>query len=183
MAIVKVEALIKCQTPTRDTQSALFEVGDIIIILPAGVPWGRGDLQGKTIVKMELDLPYGDRCITTEKGTLKFACSTCDYPGIDWGDKTEFSVGDKAPPKIACPKLALTAPDMEFEFYLDQRGSPHLKKLIHKKRRAKVDIASVVSKETLDKIQAETECSESEKIKRLEDARKSVVSSSLVQVK
>lgn len=161
--LTPVEALIKCQ-PALTAVGGGYAVGDILVILPSGHAWGTGDLQGKTILCMDLDLPYGAECMTTRK------CHDCAHQGIDW--QGELKDGAVGLPRVTCPKEALTAPDMEFVFAVDAKGMVGVRPKIDKKRRAKVDIAALISAPTLSVIQSETSLTEGARDARLADARR-----------
>jgi len=163
--IVTVEALIKCQAPQGDNPKA-YEVGDIITIQPAGHGWGTGDLQGKIVVCVDLDLPCGKDFM------VKKRCSQCEYQGIDWGDKTALETGDTGTPKITCPKEKYIQADVTFEYELTEKGIPTVNSTLNKKKRAKIDLDDVLSAESKTLIQSETSLDKDTKDERLLTARK-----------
>ena len=72
MSIVKVEVLVKAQQPANEWGTQQY---DIITIQPYGHGWGGGDLRGKFVFCVEMDIPCGVGFLMGNR------CSSCEYRG------------------------------------------------------------------------------------------------------
>ena len=167
--ITKVEVLVQAATK------------EIITIQPSGHGWGKGDLTGRFVFCTELDLPCGDAW----KKSIR--CSQCEHMGLDWGTLTP-SVGAKGVAKMSCEQMKYAAAEVSAELELDIHGIPQVKETLISKNRGLLDYskATELTTETIATVEAETGAeliSDTEKEKRLENARENPVSKDLLSLK
>lgn len=164
MALINVEILVKCQTPMNSRGMQKY---DIITVQPAGTPWGIGDLQGKLVFILDLDLPCGLDFMKKKR------CSQCEHMGITWESEPP-TIGTKGHPRKTCPAQKYMTPDAIFEMALDIHGIPFIKETLNKKRKYQLDYSQVSSltSETITKVESEKSVTENERDLRLIDARK-----------
>ena len=155
-----VEALINL----KDYDSDLgYAQGDILMILPENSPWCPGDLKGRIVVQIDLDLPC-------ENGILN--CSGCQYMGVEWNGAETLTVGDTASNKITCPKEKYTATNATYTFTISDQGLPGLDLSLTSKRRAYLDLSNVLSETSLASYLSETSLTIEQVATKLELARK-----------
>ena len=101
----------------------------------------------------------------------KKKCQDCEHQGIAWESDT-FEIGDTAPPKITCPKERYTAPYVVFTFSVSDKGLPYITEDLSTKRRAYIDISSILSEESLESYLNETDQTDEQLASKLALARK-----------
>jgi len=165
MALVNVEVQVKCQIPMNSRGMQRY---DIITIQPAGIPWGIGDLQGKLVFVIELDLPCGLDFMTKKR------CSQCEHAGIVW-ESEPVVAGTKGYPRETCPAQKYMAPDAVFEMAFDIHEMPFVKEVLNKKCKYQLDYSQIATlkPKTITEVESETSITENKKDLRLIDARKS----------
>lgn len=164
MSLVDVEVLVKCQIPMNSRGMQRY---DIITIQPAGIPWGTGDLQGKLVFVVELDLPCGLDFMKKKR------CSQCEHMGIVWEDK-ELTAGTIGHPRETCPAQKYMVIDGVFEMAFDIHNVPFVKETLNKKRKYQLDYSqlAILDPGTISKVESEKSITENERDLRLIDARK-----------
>lgn len=147
MSLVKVEILVSGIERLNPSATQLY---DIITIQPAGTLWGNGDLTGKFVFCVELDLPCG----LEWKKSIR--CSQCEHYGIDW-ETTDPVEGTKGTGRTTCDIIKYEQANIEYTFHVDFQGYPRIeKKLIHKSS-GKIDFSKIASLflDTISKVQLE----------------------------
>ena len=164
MALVDVELLVKCQIPMNSRGMQRY---DIITIQPADTLWGTGDLQGKLVFVIELDLPCGLDFMKKNR------CSQCEHMGIVWEDKEPIA-GTIGHPRETCPAQKYMVIDGVFEMAFDVHNIPFVKETLNKRRKYQLDYSqfTTLTPEIIFKAESETSITEEERDLRLIDARK-----------
>ena len=164
MALVNIEILVKCQIPMNERGMQRY---DIITVQPSGTLWGIGDLQGKLVFVLELDLPCGLDFMAKKR------CSQCEHMGIVWESENP-TAGTKGVPRETCPAQKYMVPDAVFEMAFDIHEIPFVKETLNKKRKYQLNYSqlAILKPGTISKVESEKSITESEKDLRLIDARK-----------
>lgn len=176
MALVTVELLVSF---LGETNLEAVSKGDVIAVQPSGHEWGVGDLTGRSIFCVELDIPCGDDW----KKTVR--CSQCEYAGIVWPDGTEVEL--IAVPDVSCPVRKYSSADVEFELVLTDKKVETLKTNLINKFSHKIDYLSFMSPDTVlsiekevPKVEGGSNISKETQVLRLNNARKNPINSGLV---